>query len=80
MQAGPDDSFTTPVPRFKDDLEALIKLTLFDLPPLRVVRPLQVVQVFYGFGEASGKQFGATMQNYNCRARLSKASKGNGRV
>jgi hypothetical protein len=81
VKHGPDDGFTTPVPRFRDDLDALTKLTSFDLPPLRVVRPSQVVQVFYGFGDASGKQFGATIsRNYNCRARLSKAAKGDGGV
>ena len=65
----PDDGFTTLVPRFRDDITALQKLTRFDLPPLWVVRPTQVVQVFYGFGDASGKQFGATLsQNYNCKA------------
>ncbi len=41
------------------------------------MRPTQVVQVFYGFGDASGKQFGALLsQNYNCRARLAKGTKG----
>jgi hypothetical protein len=48
----------------------------FELPPLRVVRPSQVVQVYYGFGDASGEQFGTTIsQNYNCKARLTKATK-----
>ena len=64
------------MPRFKDDIAALRQLTNFGLPPLRVVRPTQVVQVFYGFGDASGKQFGATLsQNYNCKAWLSKTRK-----
>jgi hypothetical protein len=77
----PDDGFTTPVPRFRDDIAALQQLTRFDLPPLRVVRPTQVVQVFYGFGDASGKQFGATLlQNYNCKARLTKATTSTGGV
>ncbi len=72
---------TVPIPRFKDNLAALTKLTDFKLPPLRVVRPSQVVQVFYGFGDASGKQFGTTiLQNYNCRACLLKATKGDGGV
>jgi hypothetical protein len=32
--------------------------------------------MFYGFGDAPGKQFGATLsQNYNCKARLSKTRK-----
>ena len=68
----PKDGFTTPVPRLVDDVAALIQLSQFKLPPLRVVRPSHVVQVFYGFGDASGKQFGATLsENYNCRGRLS---------
>ncbi len=34
-----------------------------------------MVQVFYGFGDASGKQFGATLsKNYNCRGRLTDSS------
>jgi hypothetical protein len=34
------------------------------------------LKVFYGFGDASGKQFGATLsQNYNCKAWLSKTRK-----
>ena len=67
----PEDGLTSPVPRFKDDVGALLRLTNFALPPLRVVRPTQVVQVFYGFGDASGKQFGATLsENHNCRGRL----------
>ena len=58
-----------------------MRLTDFDLPPLRVVRPTQVVQVFYGFGDASGKQFGATLsENYNCRGRLSGAGHGPDRI
>ena len=57
----PEDGFTTPVPRFKDDINALLRLSNFDLPPLRVVRPSHVVHVYYGFGDASGKQFGATI-------------------
>jgi hypothetical protein len=68
----PTDGFTTPVLRFKDDIAALICLTNFELPPLHVVRPFQVVQVFYGFGDPSRKQFGATLlENYNCQGRLS---------
>jgi hypothetical protein len=54
----PDNGMTTLVPRSKDDLAALMALSFFELPHLR---PSQVVQVFYGFGDASGKQFGATI-------------------
>ena len=72
----PENGFTTLVPRFRDAIAALIQLTQFELPPHRVVRPSQVVQVYYGFGDASDKQFGATIsRDYNCKARLAKATK-----
>jgi hypothetical protein len=77
----PEDGMTVPVPRFKDNLAALTNLMDFELPPVRVVRPSQVVQVFYDIGDALGKQFDATiLQNYNCRACLLKATKGDGGV
>ena len=77
----PANGFTTPVPRFKKDIAALMRLTDFDLPPLRVVRPTQVVQVFYGFGDKSGKQFGSTLlENYNCRGHLTGAAQGSDRI
>jgi hypothetical protein len=77
----PVDGFTTPVQRFKDDIAALTRLTDFNLPPLRVVRPTHVAQVFYGFGDAFGKQFGATLsENYNCRGCLSKTAMGSGSI
>ncbi len=59
----PEDGVTTPVPRFRDDINALLQLTNFDLPPLRVIRPAHVVHVYYRFGDASGKQFGALAAN-----------------
>jgi hypothetical protein len=69
----PKDGLTSPVIRFKDNIAALRHLTDFELPPLQVVRPTQVVKVFYGFGDASGKQFRTTLsKNYNCKAQLSK--------
>jgi hypothetical protein len=72
----PGNGLTVPVPRFKDDLAVLIRLTYFPIPPLMVVRPSQVVHVFYGFGDVSGKQFGATIsRNYNCRTQLAKGVK-----
>ena len=68
----PADGVTTAVPRLKDDIAALRNLSDLLLPPLRVVRPAKVVQVFYGFGDASGDQFGSTTSaNYNCRAKFS---------
>ena len=36
-----------------------------------------MVQVFYDFGDASGKQFGSTLsENYNCRGHLTGAAQG----
>ncbi len=77
----PVDGFTTLVRCFKDDIAALTRLTDIDLPPLRVVRPTHIAQVFYGFGDVSGKQFGATLsENYNCHGRLSKTATGSGSI
>ena len=70
------DGVTTAVPRLKYDIAALIKLSDFDLPPLWVIRPAKVAQVFYGFWDASNNQFGSTtLANYNCQAKFSKTLK-----
>jgi hypothetical protein len=70
------DGFTTLVLQFKDNIAALICLTNFKLPPLHVVRPSQVVQVVYGFGDASGNRFGATLsKNYNCSGWLAETGR-----
>ncbi len=77
----PDNGLTIPLPRFKDDLAALIRLTDFTILPLRMVRPSQVIHVFCGFGEALKKQFGATIsRNCNCRAWLTKGVKASNSV
>ena len=68
----PASGMTPIVPRLIADVAALRKLTASQKPPLRVVRPSSTVQVFYGFGDASGKQFGSTVsRNYNCQSKLS---------
>jgi hypothetical protein len=73
----PRDGLTDPVPRFKDNIADLRQLRAFEIPPLRVVRPSQVVQVFYGFGDASGKQYSATIsKNYNCKCWIGKGAMG----
>jgi len=58
----PEDRLTTPVPRFRDDINTLIQLSNFDLPPLRVVRLAHVIHVYYGFGDASGKKLARPCQ------------------
>jgi hypothetical protein len=50
-----------PVPRFKDDVFALSELLSSETPPLVTVRSNKVYEIFYGFGDASGKGFGSTM-------------------
>ena len=60
------------MPHFSDDLTALTKLTHFKLPPLRVVRPSKAIHVFYGFVDASCKQFGQMQyHHYNFLSQLS---------
>ena len=71
----PKSGLTPTVPRLLTDLYALKTLTSSELPVLRVVRPTMVVQVFYGFGDAAGKGFGATVAgNFNCQSKLSETS------
>jgi hypothetical protein len=60
----PENGKTTPAPRLLDDLKALLLLTNSRAPPLRIVRPRRMVQVFYGFGDASGKGRGSTLQGF----------------
>lgn len=43
------------------DVEGLLTLFQFELPPTRVVRSTRIVTVFYGFGDASGSGFGDTL-------------------
>lgn len=61
----PLDGQTTAVPRFRDDLQALLQLSNFELPPLRLVRGKVVFTALYGFGDASGKGFGSTTAHPN---------------
>jgi hypothetical protein len=71
----PQDRFTKLVPRLKGNIKALQQLTKFVLPPLWVLRPAQVVHVYYGFGDASVKQFGVTLlMSYNYRIKLGPSS------
>jgi hypothetical protein len=73
----PTSGVTTAATRLADDVKALLRLCDFELPPLRVVRPSMVVSVFYGFGDASGKEFGGTIsENYNCDRALSEVAEG----
>ena len=54
-------STVSPVTRFLSDLEAMSELTRSDMAPLRMVRPRYKIEIKYGFGDASGSGFGATV-------------------
>jgi hypothetical protein len=48
-----------PVPRLEQDLKVLLALTNPLVPPERAVRSKHLLQVCYGFGDASGEGFGS---------------------
>jgi hypothetical protein len=48
-----------PVPRLEQDLKALLALTDPLVPPERSVISKHLLQVCYGFGDASGEGFGS---------------------
>jgi hypothetical protein len=50
------------VPHFAADLEALVKLCKADSPSLRAVRCRESGTFLYGFGDASGQAFGASVR------------------
>jgi hypothetical protein len=50
------------VPRFKDDITSLLRLMKSDTPPLKRARCKRSAKCYYGFGDASGSGFGATIQ------------------
>jgi hypothetical protein len=50
------------VPRLKHDVDALLRLLKPEKPPLKRVRAKATAKVYYGFGDASGCGFGATIQ------------------
>ena len=49
----PTSGLTEAVPRFKEDLEALLHLAQDDKPVLRCVRNKHTIMVYYGFGGAA---------------------------
>ena len=52
-------NYVLPVPRMEKDLRALEQLTEPLEPPKRRIRSKKIIQVEYGFGDASGKGLGA---------------------
>ena len=63
MRSGPEaPEFVAAVPRFHLDIKALQRLSRTELPTLRRVRCSKRGHAFYGFYDASGRGFGATLQ------------------
>ncbi len=50
------------VPRLRLDIEALFELTRGEVPPKRLARLMKVGNVIYGFGDASGAGYGASIE------------------
>ena len=60
--AGPLSGMTRAVPRFRQDLPALITLSRGDNSMARVIRGKFVLTAYYGFVDASSGGFGATVE------------------
>jgi hypothetical protein len=61
VTSGGAPSRVRPVARLGQDIDALLRLTKADSLVKVVVRPERVVQVIYGFGDASGRGWGASI-------------------
>lgn len=59
------------VGRLKGNLLALAKLFSTELPPMKVVRAKECVEVIYGFGNASGAGFGAFWEDMKKQDKIS---------
>ena len=58
----PPSGVTCAVPRFRQDLEAILELAESPQPLRRVVRHRKLLTAYYGFGDASSDGFGATVE------------------
>jgi hypothetical protein len=56
-------SLVAAVPRLKQDIEVLMKLTRSDTPIRHPMRPSEAAAVLIGFGDASGARFGGNEAN-----------------
>jgi hypothetical protein len=59
---GPPAGFRIVVPRFKDNLEALILLTKGEMPAKRCIQSRTTLTAYHGFGDASSAGFGTTAE------------------
>jgi hypothetical protein len=51
-----------PAPRFQSDLQVLMHMFSSSSPAIRLVRSSKIVVAIYGFGDASGSGFGASLE------------------
>ena len=54
--------FTLAAPRFREDLEVILFLAKSKQPYMHCVRGRKTVTAYYGFGDASGAGFGASVE------------------
>ena len=58
----PPSKYIKPLPRLKTDFERLRELTKPEAPPKVIRRRLSTATAIYGFGDASGKGFGSSIE------------------
>ncbi len=61
-RTGPLSGITKAVPRFKEDLEAILELAMGDKPAMRCVQNNCMLTAYYGFGDTSSAGFGSTVK------------------
>ena len=62
VQDGLESGVTTAVPRFQEDLEALLQLCEGEQPLVHRMRSSSRATAYYSFGDASSGGFGATVE------------------
>jgi hypothetical protein len=60
--SGPPSGITKAMPRFKEDLEAILELASGGKPALRCMQSKRILTAYYSFGDASLADFGSTIQ------------------
>ncbi len=56
-KTGPPSGITKAVPRFKEDLEAILEPAMGDKPAMRCVQNNRMLTAYYGFGDISSAGF-----------------------
>jgi hypothetical protein len=64
-RARPPSGLTKAVPRYKEDLEAILELVAGDQPAMRCVRSNRMLMAYYGFRDAFSAGFESTVKCSN---------------